>query len=138
MDVRDFTMDDYDNTLQLLWRARAVESGRVFSPEATRRKLERDPDLFLVAQHRDVILGLAVGSWDGHRGWISLLEVDPACRGQGIGTRLEEEMERRIKEKGGCELCLLIGPDQLQAQDFFQGRGFRIATDDINMTKALA
>ncbi|MCL4534767.1 MAG: GNAT family N-acetyltransferase [Bacteroidetes bacterium] len=137
MDVREFTMDDYDRVLQLLWQVRMMQVGNRSSRESIRKKLERDPDLFLVAENNGVILGVAMGSWDGHRAWIYLVEVDQACRGQGIGTRLAEELESRIRQKGASEICLLVSRDELQAQDFFQGRGFTVAADEINMTKSL-
>lgn len=137
MHVREFKMDDYDQVLRLLRQVRMMQVGCRDSRDSIRKKLERDPDLFLVAENNGILLGVAMGSWDGHRGWVYLIEVDRACRGHGIGTRLAEEIERRIWEKGASEICLLVSRDELQAQDFFQSRGFTIAHDEINMTKHL-
>ena len=47
------------------------------------RKLHVSPHLFLVGTENDtVVAGIMVG-YDGHRGWINYLAVDPDCQRRG-------------------------------------------------------
>ena len=53
------------------------------------RKLRVGPELFLVAVEEDLVLvGSVMAGYEGHRGWINYLAVDPSYRRQGLGRRL--------------------------------------------------
>jgi hypothetical protein len=60
MQIREFKITDYSKVLQL-WK----ESGLVIRPgddmEGVRVKLQRDPDLFLLAEANDEIVGVVMG-----------------------------------------------------------------------------
>ena len=51
-------------------------------PEEIQKKLQRDPDLFLVAESRGRLVGTIIGGFDGRRGLIYHLAVDAAYRQQ--------------------------------------------------------
>ncbi len=69
MMIREFKIDDYLIVADL-WQA----AGLILRPgdelEDVKLKLQRDPDLFLVAEQDDTIVGSVIGGWDGRRGWI--------------------------------------------------------------------
>ena len=60
------------------------------------RKLAVSDDLFLVATLDNQIVGTVMGGYEGHRGWINYLAVEPACRQQGLGRQLMQEVETRL------------------------------------------
>src|SRR2546430_17595364 len=99
MKIREFKIQDYD-TVRALWQA----AGLILRPgdelEDVKLKLRRDPDLFLVAEQVDEIVGGVVGGWDGRRGWIYHLAVKPEHQRKGIGVRLVREVEKRLVAKG--------------------------------------
>ena len=70
------------------------------TPAEIEKKLTRDPDLFLVAEHDNKIIGTVIGGFDGRRGLLYHLAVDGSFRGQGIGTLLLSEVESRLRLKG--------------------------------------
>ena len=41
------------------------------------RKLARDPDLLLVGERDRVVVAAVMVGYDGHRGWVNYLAVDP-------------------------------------------------------------
>ncbi|MFD7657842.1 hypothetical protein ACFV4N_28045 [Actinosynnema sp. NPDC059797] len=62
--VRQFAWPDYDDVTEV-WKA----AGRDALPRAElEAKLERDPQLFLVARHGDAVAGVVLGTFDGRRG----------------------------------------------------------------------
>ena len=66
-----------------------------------------------------------MGAYDGRRGWVNHLAVSTQYKGQGIGTRLLVEMERRLQEKGCVKVNLLIKPTNATVQDFYQRLGYQ-------------
>ena len=53
------------------------------------------------------MVGTVIGGFDGRRGLIYHLAVEPGFRKRGIGSLLMEEVERRLKGKG-CLRCYLM------------------------------
>lgn len=136
MIIRDFSMADFDRVWQL-WQVCHIDLGPDDTPERLAVKLERDPDLFLVAEEGEAVLGAVIGTWDGRVGWIYNHAVEPRCRRTGIGSMLTKELERRLKDKGAKETYLLVAEDNLNAQDFYEAQGFREDRGQVVMVKPL-
>ena len=58
-----------------------------------RRKLKVQAEGFLVASAEAQIIATVMAGYDGHRGWINYLAVNPGFRHRGIGRRLMEAAE---------------------------------------------
>ena len=132
MNIREFCFpDDYDGALKL-WGSMevGVQVGRSDTPEEIQRKLQRDPDLFLIAETNNVIIGTIIGGFDGRRGMIYHLAVQSNFREQGIGSLLLAEVEKRLKAKG-CRKCyLLVTADNTDAAQFYEQRDWNEMKND--------
>ncbi|MEU4681014.1 GNAT family N-acetyltransferase [Micromonospora sp. NPDC023737] len=118
--VRQFRWPDYDAVTEL-WRS----AGRDVLPrDELETKLLRDPQLFLVAETGETVVGVVLGTYDGRRGWILRLAVDPACRRQGVATRLIGELELRFAAVGCPRVNLLVLPEDDGALRFWQALGY--------------
>lgn len=84
MRIREFILDDY-GAARRLWE-QAPGLGPV-PLDDVERKLERDPDLFLVVEHLKALVAVVMGSYDGRRGWIFRLAVDQSDRQHLPGSR---------------------------------------------------
>lgn len=126
--IRAFTLDDYDEVIQV-W----TDAGLTLSPSDTRpelaKKLERDPDLFLVAEEEQRIVGAVIGAWDGRRGWIYHLAVRPQMQGHRIGQQLMAEVEQGLRQRGALKVNLLVQRHNAKVVDFYQRLGYK--TDDV-------
>ena len=131
--IRQFLFaGDYDRVLHL-WKSieTGMNVGRSDSPEEIQKKVQRDPDLFLVAEIGDDIVGSVIGAFDGRRGMVYHLAVHRDFRGRGIGAALLAEVEDRLKAKG-CLKCLLhVFADNTEAIQFYGNRGWREQTEDV-------
>ena len=81
MNIREFCFpNDYAPTLKL-WEniEMGINVGRSDTPEEIQKKLKRDPDLFLVAELNEEIIGTVIGGYDGRRGMIYHLAVHQKC-----------------------------------------------------------
>ena len=131
--MRTFTWDDYDAVVAL-WEAVGSEPLPRAELEA---KLTRDPELFLVDDSRDgTVTGVVLGTYDGRRGFILRLAVDPARRREGTATRLVAELERRLKALGCPRINLFVLPDNEAGLGFWRSRGY-LPVPDVVCTKPL-
>jgi ribosomal protein S18 acetylase RimI-like enzyme len=89
------------------------------------KKVQRDPDLFLVAQVDGGLIGTVIGGYDGRRGMIYHLAVADEYRQQGIGAALMDEVERRLKAKGCWKSYLLVVNGNDAAIHFYKKRGWQ-------------
>jgi ribosomal protein S18 acetylase RimI-like enzyme len=122
--IRNFHIEDYDEVVAV-WVQAGLELGQSDDREGIEHKLTRDADLFLVAIDGDTIIGVVMGTYDGRRGWVNHLAVSVQYKGQGVGTQLMQEMERRLHEKGCAKVNLLITPTNAAVQDFYQRLGYQ-------------
>jgi len=90
------------------------------------KKVQRDPDLFLVAEIDGEIVGTVLGGFDGRRGMMYHLAVAPAFRQRGIGAALMEALEVRLRAKGCIRYYLLVTRDNQEAIRFYEHRGWKL------------
>lgn len=136
--LRPFRMDDYDAVLALWQNAGPGVSVRPSDrrPEVA-KKLERDPDLFLVAEREGRVVGVILGAWDGRRGWLHHLAVDAAHRQAGIGSALIAEVEARLRAKGCLKVNLLVWADNEAARRLYARLGYQEMDGLVAMGKEL-
>lgn len=101
-----------------------VDLGRSDSEAQLRNKLKRDPELFLVAEESGTIVGAVLGGYDGRRGIIYHLAVIPEARRNGIGNKLMDELECRLRALGCIRSYLLVKYGNEDARMFYQRRGW--------------
>lgn len=133
--LREFAMDDYDRVLRL-WKTAGpgVGIGRSDSRAEITKKLDRDPDLFIVAQDGEEIIGTVIGGFDGRRGLVYHLAVEETYRRRGIGKMLMDEIERRLIAKGCIRSYLLVKPEAKDVLAFYQELGWEV-TPNFILTK---
>lgn len=93
------------------------------------RKLAVDPAGFLVATVDDRLVGTVMAGYDGHRGWINYLAVDPDARGQGLGARLMNAAEELLAARGCPKVNLQVRTSNVAAVDFYRAIGYEV--DDV-------
>jgi len=135
--VREFSFqNDYSNLLNLWNRIeKGMNVGRSDTPDENKKKLQRDPDLFLIAEQDGDIIGSVIGAFDGRRGMIYHLAVRQDYRGQGVGAALLSEVEKRLQAKGCLKCLLLVFADNTEAVQFYRTHGWREQTEDIVFSK---
>lgn len=135
MVIRPFVSSDEDAVVAVWERSGLVRSWNDPHKDIE-RKLRVRPDLFLVAEHDGVIVGTVMVGYDGHRGWINYLGVDPTYQRQGIGRALMEEAERLLRAAGCPKINLQVRTSNTSAIDFYRQIGFAV-DDVVSMGKRL-
>ena len=136
MKIREFKIQDY-TIVRTLWQV----AGLILRPgdelEDVKLKLQRDPDLFLVAEQFDEIVGSVIGGWDGRRGWIYHLAVKPEHQRKGIGMGLVREVEKRLVAKGAKKVNAQVYKWNKRSSEFFRAIGYETQPDLMMIGKQL-
>lgn len=124
--IRQFHYSEDFPAVQHLWGSieKGVSLGRSDAPEEIQKKISRDPDLFLVAEHDGRIIGSVIGGYDGRRGLIYHLAVSNEYRHRGVGTRLLNEVETRLRDKGCLKCYLMVALENPEVEHFYEKRGW--------------
>jgi ribosomal protein S18 acetylase RimI-like enzyme len=124
--IRTFEYPDDYPAVYALWSKAGpgIHVRRSDDADQIAMKLQRDPDLFLLAELDGQVIGTVLGGFDGRRGMVYHLAVADAHRQRGIGTALMDELEVRLGRKGCLRYYLLVTNDNLDAMRFYQARGW--------------
>lgn len=136
IDIRPMTMADYD-AIVALWRSLpGMGLSGADEPEEVERFIARNPETSLVLTRDDVVIGGVLGGFDGRRGYLYHLAVRKEDQGQGYGTMLMDELERRFRDLGAMRIHLMIYTDNT-AVEFYRKRGWWVRDELDIMSKDL-
>jgi ribosomal protein S18 acetylase RimI-like enzyme len=136
LDVRLFQEEDRGAVVQL-WNDVFRNPPPWNDPEADiSRKLLVQPDLFFVATDREKLAGTALAGFDGHRGWVYYLAVQPQQRRQGVGRALMAAVESALAARGCHKMNLQVRSTGRDAVAFYERLGYSVE-DHISMGKLL-
>src|SRR5208282_6685831 len=95
MQVRPFQPQD-ENDVVSLWRRCDLLRPWNDPHKDIRRKLAVRPDLFLVGVLEGRIRACVMAGYEGHRGWLNYLAVDPDLQRLGLARAIVTEAERLL------------------------------------------
>ena len=128
MQVRPF-LDSDEPAVIALWEA----AGLTRSWNDPRKDIERKRSVqrgwFLVGTHDGVVMASIMIGYEGHRGWINYLSVDPAHRNQGHARALMREAERLLAAAGCPKINLQIRTSNASVIAFYKAIGY--GQDDV-------
>ena len=123
--IREFRYpEDYQAVIDLWANAGpGIHLAKSDAEPEIKKKLQRDPDLFLVMEEEDKIIGAVLGGYDGRRGMVYHLAVTPKYQHHGIGKALMQALEDRLRRKGCLKAYLLVTKDN-DAANFYESIGW--------------
>lgn len=123
MQIRAFETADTEAVIAL-WTACGLTRPWNDPRKDIARKLAVQPELFLVGIVEDALGATAMGGYDGHRGSVYYLAVDPAHRARGLGAAIMAELETRLTAMGCPKLNLLVRTENIGVRGFYEGLGY--------------
>jgi ribosomal protein S18 acetylase RimI-like enzyme len=135
MVIRRFHPEDQEAVVRLWERCDLVRSWNDPRKDI-RRKLAVQPDLFLVGTVDDRIVATVMAGYEGHRGWINYLAVEPDQQRLGYARSLMAEAERLLQAAGCPKVNLLVRTTNRGVIEFYRRLGFAI-DDVVSMGKRL-
>ena len=93
------------------------------------KKVDFQPDLFLVGLIDDRVIGSIMVGYEGHRGWINYLAVLPELQRQGYGRKLVQKAIDELKRIGCLKVNLQVRRTNTPVIEFYKRLGFK--EDDV-------
>jgi len=133
--IRPFQTEDED-ALVALWKMCELTVSWNNPHKDIARKLQVQPELFLVGILDSSLIATVMGGYEGHRGWINYLAVHPDFQGKGYGQEIMNSVETGLREMGCPKINLQIRTGSNKIASFYQKLGF---TNDhvVSMGKRL-
>ena len=126
--IRYLTIDDYDALIALWDRADLSyrPKGRD-SRESMAREMADYPHGYIGLFLDNRLIAFILASFDGRKGWINRLAVDPDFRGRGYGIRMIAEAERVLHEQYDAQIVTaLVEPGNDPSYNLFVKCGYRV------------
>jgi len=104
--------------------------------ELIQRKNKAQPELFWIAQQDNQIVGTILAGYDGVRGWIYHLAVDPSNRRKGVARMLMQTAEAALDALGCAKINLQVRRYNREAVAFYKALGYEVE-ERIQMGKPI-
>jgi ribosomal protein S18 acetylase RimI-like enzyme len=88
------------------------------------RKFAVQPELFFILTAEGRIAGTLMAGYEGHRGWMNYLAVDPELQRRGYGRMLVEHAERALRDRGCPKINLQVRATNPEAIEFYRKLGY--------------
>jgi ribosomal protein S18 acetylase RimI-like enzyme len=125
MNIRKFRESDTTSLINL-WQTVFPDDPPHNEPSGViKAKLAID-DLILIAEIEGELIGACMAGYDGHRGWLYAVAVDPAHRRKGIGEKLVKHAIQALKELGCIKVNLQIRSTNTEIAAFYKSLGFSV------------
>jgi ribosomal protein S18 acetylase RimI-like enzyme len=125
MKISEFTDDQSDQVIALWGKCDLTRSWNNPEKDIVRKNVDQNGK-FLIGQIDGVLMASIMIGYDGHRGSINFLAVDPDYAGAGYGKILMAEAERFLLSVGCPKINLCVRTDNAKVVKFYQRLGFRI------------
>lgn len=100
------------------------------------RKMKDKPELFLVGLINGKVVASVMCGYEGHRGWVYYLGVEPEQRKRGLAKRMMDAVEERLLEMGCPKINIQVRSGNTGALNFFGKIGYNIE-ERISLGKRL-
>jgi ribosomal protein S18 acetylase RimI-like enzyme len=123
MKIRAYSPEDEDAVIKLWWNCNLIRPQN--NPKLDiERKLKVNPELFLVGEIGGKVVATVMGGYEGHRGWVNYLGVDPIHQKKGLGKQIMEAIEKKLLAIGCPKINLQVREDNEVAQGFYENIGY--------------
>jgi len=141
LEIRTAIAADHERILEL-WEACGLTRPWNDPRRDLARELAHDPELLLVGTAPDdaatgnQVVATVMAGYEGHRGWLNYLAVDPIHNGRGFGRAIVAEGERRLGALGCPKINLQVRHDNAAAIGFWEALGY-VVDDAVSMGRRL-
>lgn len=123
MTFRAATIDDAERIVRF-WLESGASMGPTDSVERVRLAIAHPGARLMLAEEGKALIGTLLGTFDGWRGNMYRLVVDPSRRRQGIARQLVKRIEQFFAAQGARRVTVLIEADRPWAVAFWNAAGY--------------
>jgi len=128
MRIRPFEADDEPAVIALWERCKLTRPWNDPHQDIA-RKLGVQRELFLVGTENGRIVAAVMAGYDGHRGSVNYLAVDPQLRRRGHGRAMMRRVEELLLAHGCPKVNLMVRSANAEVIAFYRRLGY--ASDEV-------
>ena len=133
MKIENYTSQFYEDVVNI-WKRTGISVTSSDTKEEVSVMLNRNPDLCLIAKIDERVIGVVMGGFDGRRGYVHHLAIDPEYQKKGYGKLLMDELIERFKKKRIHKVHLFIEKHNEDVIAFYNKLGWEIRKDLVMMS----
>ncbi|MDH4034907.1 MAG: GNAT family N-acetyltransferase, partial [candidate division Zixibacteria bacterium] len=120
-ELRRLTADDYHDIIRV-W----ADAGLPYRPQGRDHRdriaieIAREDTAFFGLFENDRMLAVGLATFDGRKGWINRVAVDPDRRGEGFGGEIIKALEQFLRARGADIIAALIEDVNSPSNSLFQ------------------
>lgn len=133
MNIELFNMRYYQEIIDL-WKRSGIEVSSSDTKDEIAIILKRNPDLFLIGKKNEKVIAVVMGAFDGRRGYVHHLAIDPDYQKKRYGKMMMDELIERFRKKKVHKVHLFIEKHNKEVVDFYKKLGWDIRDDLIMMS----
>jgi len=124
-EIRRLTFDDYDEIMRV-WAVSGlpIKSNGRDSRDMVAAEIAREWCAYFGLFVNDKMVGVTITQFDGRRGWINRLAVDPDYRGMGLAGDLMAKCDEFLDQFGEVVPCALIEGENMPSMACFEKAGY--------------
>lgn len=125
MQLRSFEPSDRAEIVDLWRRCELLRSWN--DPDLDiDRKVDHDPEGFVVGEVDGRVVAAAMFGYDGHRGSVNYLAVDPDLQSAGHGRTLMAHIEAQLVALGCPKVNLMVRSSNTAVLEFYSRLGYEV------------
>ncbi len=134
--IQELTIKDYDEIIRV-WSI----AGLTFKPKGRdsvgmmTKEMQNKNCCYFGMYSGDLLIGTAIANYDGRRGWVNRVAVDPDFRSKGYAGKLIEQCHSFLEKLGAVVICALIEDINFPSISTFNKAGFQAEKKFIYFTK---
>jgi ribosomal protein S18 acetylase RimI-like enzyme len=122
MDIAELDEDDIPAVMALWERCRLIHPDNDPRADIGRARKARDATI-LVGKRDGIVIATAMAGFDGHRGWVYYLAVDPGAQRSGHGKAMMNAAECWLRARKAPKLLLMVSEDNEAVLGFYRALG---------------
>ncbi len=133
MKIEKFKIKYYDEVVEL-WRRAGIEMVSSDTIDEVTRVLNRNPDLILIGKVQEKVIAVVIGAFDGRRGYVHHLAVDPNYQKMGFGKTIMDALIEQFRAMNIHKVHLFIEKSNKRVVEFYNNLGWDVREDLIMMS----
>ena len=125
MQIRRYQTGD-EAAVIALWRRCGLVMPQNDPSRDIAMKLAWQPDLLFVGEMDGRIVASVMAGYEGHRGWINYLAVEPDEQRQGRGRQLMTAAEAALRALGCPKINLQVRTTNAEVRAFYERIGYAV------------
>ena len=118
-----------------LWRSADARETVTDDVHSVERLIARDPEALLLVEDGGAVVGSVIAGFDGWRGCVYRLAVDPVRRRERVASTLVEAAERSLRARGAARVHAIVHAADEPAMAFWASAGYENQAGVARFTK---